>query len=141
MLDLRLIHVIVMGKVVAAVGMILLALEDELALNKAAQERERRARRELEAYTNLILARRRVEDFDRQGSDICKIVVAHSRFAQAALLLESGGPVPAGRVWRALMKPRLGAGRAGGADSSGRVSCARVGAARRGAKPDARRWI
>ena len=91
LLDLRLIHVIVMGKVVAAVGMIVLALEDELALNKAAQDRERRARRELEAYTNLILARRRVEDFDRQGSDICRIVVAHSRFAQAALLLESGG--------------------------------------------------
>ena len=67
LLDLKLIHVIVMGKVVAAVGMILLALEDELDLNKAAQERERRARRELEAYTNLILARRRVEDFDRQG--------------------------------------------------------------------------
>jgi signal transduction histidine kinase len=91
LLDLRLIHVIVMGKVVAAVGMIVLALEDQLALNKAAEERERRARQELEAYTNLILARRRVEDFDRQGGDICRIVVAHSCFAQAALLLESGG--------------------------------------------------
>jgi hypothetical protein len=43
------------------------ALEDELDLNKAGKEREQRARRELEAYTNLILARRRVEDFDRQG--------------------------------------------------------------------------
>ncbi len=91
MMTLNLIHVIVMGKVVAAVGMIMLALEDQLALNKAAQERERRARRELEAYTNLMLARRRVEDFDRQGSDICRIVVAHSRFSQAALLLENGG--------------------------------------------------
>jgi signal transduction histidine kinase len=90
-LTLNLIHVIVMGKVVAAVGMILLALEDQIALNKAAQERERRARRELEAYTNLMLARRRVEDFDHQGSDICRIVVAHSRFSQAALLLENGG--------------------------------------------------
>ena len=54
-LNLNLIHVIVMGKVVAAMGMILLALEDELDINKAAQERERRARRELEAYTGLIL--------------------------------------------------------------------------------------
>ena len=68
-LNLNLIHIIVMGKVVAALGMILLTLEDELAINKAAEERERRARRELEAYTNLILARRRVEEFDRQGSD------------------------------------------------------------------------
>jgi signal transduction histidine kinase len=90
-IDLNLIHIIVMGKVVAALGMILLALEDELNINKAAGERERRARRELEAYTNLILTRRRVEDFDRQGTDICKVVVAHSRFAQAALMLEIAG--------------------------------------------------
>jgi signal transduction histidine kinase len=90
-LALNLIHVIVMGKVVAALGMILLTLEDELDLNKAAREREQRARRELEAYTNLILARRRVEDFDRQATDICHVVVKNSRFAQAALLLESAG--------------------------------------------------
>jgi len=84
---LNLVRVIVMGKVVAALGMILLALEDELAINKAVQERERRARQELEAYANLILSRRRVEDFDRQGAEICQTVAAHSRFAQAALLL------------------------------------------------------
>jgi len=88
---LHLIHVIVMGKVVAALGMILLTLEDELAKNNAAQERERRARRELEAYTKLMLARRRVEDFDKQADEICETVVAHSRFAQAALLLHTAG--------------------------------------------------
>ena len=90
-LTLNLIHVIVMGKVVAALGMILLTLEDELDLNEAAREREQRARGELEAYTNLILARRRVEDFDRQAADICEVVVKNSRFAQAALLLEGAG--------------------------------------------------
>ena len=90
-LNLNLIRVIVMGKVVAALGMILLTLEDELDLNKAAQERERRARRELEAYSNLILTRRRVEDFDRQGPEICETVVTHSRFSQAALLLGNAG--------------------------------------------------
>ncbi len=89
--SLNLIHVIVMSRVVAAAGMIVLALEDELNSNKAAQERERRARRQLEAYANLILSRRRVEDFDRQGPDICETVVANSRFTQAALLLENGG--------------------------------------------------
>jgi len=88
-IDLYLARFIVMGKVVAAIGMILLALEDELAINKAAKERERRARVELEAYTNLILSRRRVEDFDRQGDEICKTVAAHSRFAQSALLLHT----------------------------------------------------
>jgi hypothetical protein len=89
-LDLNLIHVIVMGKVVAAMGMILLTLEDELDLNKAAQERERRARRELEAYTNLILARRRVEDFDRQGPDICEPWWCTAGFAGSAAAGERG---------------------------------------------------
>ena len=90
-LDLGLTRAIVLGKVIAAMGMILLALEDQLAINQAGQERERRARRELEAYTNLILSRRRVEDFDRQAEEICQTVTAHSRFAQAALLLQSSG--------------------------------------------------
>jgi len=90
-LSLTLTRVIVMGKVVAAVGMIVLALEEELKSNKAAQERERSARRQLEAYANLMLTRRRVEDFDRQAADVCDTVVKNSRFMQVALLLESGG--------------------------------------------------
>ena len=89
--EVNLIRFIVMGKVVAAVGMIVLALEDELASNKAAQERERRARRQLEAYTSLILTRRRIEDFDRLGNDICKTIVLNSRFSQVAMILENGG--------------------------------------------------
>ena len=89
--DTTLTRVVVMGKVVAAVGLIMLALEDQLAVNQKGQERERRARRELEAYTDLILSRRRVEDFDRQGVEICQTVTTHSRFAQAALLLQTAG--------------------------------------------------
>jgi signal transduction histidine kinase len=90
-IDLNLIRVIVMGKVVAAIGMIMLVLEDELKSNQAAQQRERSARRQLEAYANLMLTRRRVEDFDRQGADICETVVRNSCFTQAALLLENTG--------------------------------------------------
>lgn len=90
-LSLALTRVIVMGKVVAAAGMIVLALENELTSNKAAQERERSARRQLEAYANLMLTRRRVEDFDRQATDVCDTVVRNSRFAQVALLLERDG--------------------------------------------------
>jgi signal transduction histidine kinase len=90
-LDLALIRLVVMSKVVAALGMILLALEGELAKNLSSQERERRARRELEAYAKLVVSRRRVDDFDRQGSEICQIVVENSRFAQAALVLHSVG--------------------------------------------------
>jgi len=90
-LDLSLGGVIAMSPVVAALGMIVLALEDELNINQAVRQRERRARLQLEAYINLMLTRRRVEDFDRQAPDICEIVVKHSRFNQAALLLESEG--------------------------------------------------
>ena len=90
-IDLSLARVIVMAKVVAAVGMIVLALENELNSNRAAQQRERSARRQLEAYANLMLTRRRVEDFDRQGADICETVVRNSCFTQAALLLENTG--------------------------------------------------
>jgi len=90
-LVLILTRAIVLAKVVAAVGMILLVLEDELARNEAAQEREHRARRQLEAYANLILTWRRVEDFDRQSTAICETVAEQSRFSQVALLLESSG--------------------------------------------------
>ncbi len=89
--DLLLTRAIILAKVVAALGMILLALEDQLAINQASRLRERRARREFEAYTNLILSRRRLEDFDGQGEEICQTIVDHSRFAKAALLLESAG--------------------------------------------------
>ena len=84
-------RIVVLGKVVAAVGLILLALEDQLAVNQTAQDRERRARRELEAYTNLILSRRCVNDFDRQANEVCQTVTTHSRFSQAALILQSAG--------------------------------------------------
>ena len=81
------IRIIAMSKVVAAIGMILLALEDQLAINQIGQIRERHAREEMEAYARLNLARRRVEDFDRQAAVICQSIVSNSRFKQAALVL------------------------------------------------------
>jgi signal transduction histidine kinase len=90
-LDIALTRAIVLGKVVAAIGMILLALEDQLAINKAATEREQRARRETEAYSGIALSRRRVEDFDSQATEICQTVVQHSRFSKAALLFQTAG--------------------------------------------------
>jgi signal transduction histidine kinase len=44
----------------------------------------------MEAYTKLVLSRRRVEDFDRQGNEICRTVAENSRFGQAALILLQG---------------------------------------------------
>ena len=77
-----------LGKVVAAIGLIVLALEDQVALKQADQDQEHRARMELEAYAKVVLARRRVEDFDRQANLICQTVASHSRFAEVALLLQ-----------------------------------------------------
>ena len=87
LVNLVLLRMIIMAKVAVALGLIMLALENELRTNLAAGGRERRARRELEAYHGLTLSRRRVEDFDRQATEICQTVVAHSRFARAGLLL------------------------------------------------------
>jgi signal transduction histidine kinase len=83
-------RICVMSKVVAAIGMILIALEDQLAANEAGQERERHAREEMEAYSRLNLARRRVEEFDRQAANVCQSIAANSRFKQAALILLQG---------------------------------------------------
>lgn len=90
--DLLLLRTTSLAKVVTALGLILLTLENELAANSAASRRERRARQETEAYSRLTLSRRRVEDFDRQAGEICRAVVENSRFDRAALvLLQSSG--------------------------------------------------
>jgi signal transduction histidine kinase len=81
------VRAIAMSKVLAAIGMILLTLEDQLAANQEGQLRERHAREEMEAYGRLDLARRRVDDFDSQASLICQSIVTNSRFKQAALIL------------------------------------------------------
>lgn len=88
--DLLLTRAIVLSKVVTALGLILLTLENQLEANTAASRRERRARQEMEGYSRLTLSRRRVEDFDRQAEEICRMIVARSRFAQAALVLLQG---------------------------------------------------
>lgn len=88
--SLWIIRVIAMSKILAAVGMILLALEDELIIKQSGQARERHAREEMEVYARLNLARRRVEDFDCQAALICQSIVDNSRFKQAALLLLPG---------------------------------------------------
>ena len=90
LLSLNLIRLIIMSKVVTALGLILVALETEIAVNQAKGERERRARKEMEAYSRVVLGRRRVEDFDQQASEICRTIAENSRFSKAALILLQG---------------------------------------------------
>ena len=76
-------------KVVTAVGMIVLVLEDEVIRNEEAQKRDRRVRTEMEEYAQLDISpvphRNAGFRFDR----ICEAIARVSRFNQAAILLRN----------------------------------------------------
>jgi two-component system, NtrC family, sensor kinase len=76
-------------KVVTAVGMIVLALEDELERNEAVQKRERRIRDEMEQYSKLDVSASPKRDFGLNYYQICEVIASASRFAQAAILLRN----------------------------------------------------
>lgn len=78
-------------KVVTAVGMIVLVLEEELAANQAAKERDRRARHELERYTELDLPATAIQDAPQNYDGLCATVAEASRFSQVLLLQRSLG--------------------------------------------------
>jgi signal transduction histidine kinase len=76
-------------KVIAAMGMIVLVLEDEIASNRAAQLRDRRARLEMEKYTEIFLGAVPSEEENRQYDPICEGIAEASRFRQAAIIVHS----------------------------------------------------
>ncbi len=76
-------------KVMTAVGMILIVLEDELAQNKAAKERDHRARVEMERYAEIDLSLLSDVNAEAAYQHACEVIVEVSRFSQAALLLRS----------------------------------------------------
>jgi signal transduction histidine kinase len=84
-------HAVLFGKIVVAMGLILLVLEDEVNKNQAAQMRERRVRLELEAYARQSLTARSLDEFDRGSSQLCGTIVDHSRFGAAALIARNSG--------------------------------------------------
>ena len=81
------IRILNLMKVITAVGMIVLVLEDEARENESAQRRDRRARREMEEYAKLDLAVEPQNDFGIQYSEVCNAVVEAARFRQAAIYL------------------------------------------------------
>jgi signal transduction histidine kinase len=78
-----------LGKVIVAIGLILVVLEDEVDKNELAGERERRVRLELEAYARQSLTARSLEEFDRNSSQLCSMIVDHSCFAGAAMVVRN----------------------------------------------------
>jgi signal transduction histidine kinase len=87
---LILARAVTLGKVVLAMGLILLVLEDEVEKNEIARQRERRVRMELEAYARQALTARNLDEFDRETSRLCTMIVDNSRFAGAAMVVRSG---------------------------------------------------
>lgn len=77
-------------KVITAVGMIVLVLEEEVSSNLASQQRDRRARLEMEKYTALYLADMPFDEENGQYNRVCETIADVSRFAQAAIFVESG---------------------------------------------------
>ncbi|HKR26734.1 MAG TPA: histidine kinase dimerization/phospho-acceptor domain-containing protein, partial [Acidobacteriaceae bacterium] len=76
-------------KVVAAIGMILLVLEEEIGANVAARQRDRRTRLEMERYTALYVAGIPVEDEGASDDEVCRTIAEVSRFSQAAIFMRS----------------------------------------------------
>lgn len=81
------LRVLNLMKVITAVGMIVLVLEDEIASNHAAQQRDRRARLEMEKYTAIYLESVPLEKEGGQYNGICETVAGVSRFRQAAIIV------------------------------------------------------
>jgi signal transduction histidine kinase len=89
LLGVVLAHAFTLGKVVVAMGLILLALEDQVEKNQTARQRERRVRLELEAYARQALTARSLEEFDRDSGQLCAMIVEHSRFSGAAMVVRN----------------------------------------------------
>jgi two-component system, NtrC family, sensor kinase len=85
-IDLRALNLM---KVMTAVGMIVLVLEDEITLNEASQTRDRRARAEMEQYSQLDVSEVPNRDFGIQYERVCATITSASRFAQAAIFLRT----------------------------------------------------
>jgi two-component system, NtrC family, sensor kinase len=83
-LTIRLLNLM---RVITAVGMIVLVLEDEARENEAAQVRDRRARAEMVEYAKLDLSVEPHHDFGIQYSDVCNTIARASRFRQSVIFL------------------------------------------------------
>jgi two-component system, NtrC family, sensor kinase len=74
-------------KVLTAMGMIVLVVEDEALQNEAAQMRDRRAREEMEQYSRLDLSVATYRNFGVQYDSVCEAITKASRFRQALILM------------------------------------------------------
>jgi signal transduction histidine kinase len=76
-------------KVMTAVGMILIVLEDEVTQNKAAKESDHQARVELERYSQIDLSLLSGVNEEAAYQRVCEDITQVSRFSQALLFLRN----------------------------------------------------
>lgn len=74
-------------KVITAVGMIVLVLEDELMVTDSVRNREERTREEMKRYSEVYLSGAPYRDFGIPYEKLCEVITSFSRFQQAAILL------------------------------------------------------
>lgn len=86
-----LLRIFNMAKVVGAIGMIVLVLEDELAAHDEAKQNERRAHMELEEYARIDFLPSGTENTAASFAPVCRAIAQYSRFPQVALLLRAPG--------------------------------------------------
>jgi signal transduction histidine kinase len=80
---------VLLARIILALGLILLVLEDEVHKNNTAQRREQRIRLELEAYTRQALTVRSLEEFDRDSGQVCATIVEYSCFGSVAIVVRN----------------------------------------------------
>ena len=80
----------ILSKVLFAVGLLLLAMEDEIDANVVASQRERRIRTELQSYAQQQLTMRSLAQFEEQAAAVCALIASESRFRRVALVLRGG---------------------------------------------------
>lgn len=76
-------------KVLTAIGMVVLVLEDEIAVDRAGQLSDRQARWAMERYSQLYLAAMPQEPGPEEYNEVCEAIAASSRFGAAAVFLRT----------------------------------------------------
>jgi signal transduction histidine kinase len=84
---LVLAHVESAAKMMLALGLVVLVLEDEIRKSQLAKKRELRMRHELERYTRYDFTARNLDEFDRDSSRVCAMITEESHFTRAAMVV------------------------------------------------------
>ncbi len=78
-------------RVLTAVGMIVLVMEDEIAANRATHARDQQAQRELQRYAELYMEAMPYEPSQNEYDKVCRAITEVGRYAQVAVFLRNPG--------------------------------------------------